>query len=32
VHAHGGVLDMDSEIGKGTEFIIKIPMRQAGGR
>jgi len=32
VHAHGGVLDMDSEIGKGTEFIIKIPMRQASGR
>jgi signal transduction histidine kinase len=32
VHAHGGVLDMDSEIGKGTEFIIKIPMRHADGR
>jgi two-component system sensor histidine kinase AtoS len=32
VHAHGGVLDMDSEVGKGTEFIIKIPMRHAGGR
>jgi signal transduction histidine kinase len=32
VHAHGGVLDMNSEIGKGTEFIIKIPMRHAGGR
>jgi signal transduction histidine kinase len=32
VHAHGGVLDMDSEIGKGTEFIIKIPMRHASGR
>ena len=32
VHAHGGVLDMDSEIGKGTEFIIKIPMRHTGGR
>ena len=32
VHAHGGVLDMDSEVGKGTEFIIKIPMRHSGGR
>jgi signal transduction histidine kinase len=32
VHAHGGVLDMNSEVGKGTEFIIKIPMRQSGGR
>jgi two-component system sensor histidine kinase AtoS len=32
VHAHGGVLDMNSEIGKGTEFIIKIPMRHASGR
>ena len=32
VHAHGGVLDMNSEIGKGTEFIIKIPMRNSGGR
>jgi len=32
VHSHGGVLDMDSEIGKGTEFIIKIPMRHSGGR
>jgi signal transduction histidine kinase len=32
VHAHGGVLDMNSEVGKGTEFIIKIPMRHSGGR
>ena len=32
VHAHGGVLDMDSEVGKGTEFIIKIPMRHRSGR
>ena len=32
VHAHGGVLDMESEVGKGTEFIIKIPMRHAGGQ
>jgi signal transduction histidine kinase len=32
VHAHGGVLDMDSEVGKGTEFIIKIPMRHSSGR
>ena len=32
VHAHGGVLDMNSEVGKGTEFIIKIPMRRDGGR
>ena len=32
VHAHGGILDMDSEVGKGTEFIIKIPMRHSSGR
>jgi signal transduction histidine kinase len=32
VHAHGGVLDMNSEMGKGTEFIIKIPMRRGSGR
>jgi signal transduction histidine kinase len=32
VHAHGGVLDMNSEIGKGTEFIIKIPMGHGSGR
>ena len=32
VHAHGGVLDMDSEVGKGTEFIIKIPVRHGSGR
>ncbi|TFH33584.1 MAG: hypothetical protein E4G97_00050 [Deltaproteobacteria bacterium] len=32
VHAHGGVLDMNSEAGRGTEFIIKIPMRHASGR
>ena len=32
VHAHGGVLDMNSEVGKGTEFIIKIPMRRGSGR
>lgn len=28
VHAHGGVLDLQSEPGKGTDFIIKIPVRQ----
>jgi len=28
VHAHGGVLDLQSETGKGTNFIIKIPVRQ----
>lgn len=32
VHAHGGVLDMNSEPGSGTEFIIKIPVRHGGGR
>ena len=32
VHAHGGVLDMNSEVGKGTEFIIKIPVRHGSGR
>jgi len=28
VHAHGGVMDLTSEPGKGTEFVIKIPVRQ----
>lgn len=28
IHAHGGVLDLQSESGKGTDFIIKIPVRQ----
>ncbi len=32
IHAHGGVLDMNSEAGVGTEFIIKIPMRHPSGR
>jgi signal transduction histidine kinase len=27
VYAHKGVLDILSEPGKGTEFIIKIPLR-----
>jgi signal transduction histidine kinase len=31
IHAHGGVLDLKSEPGKGTDFIIKIPVRQTGG-
>lgn len=31
VHAHGGILDLNSIAGKGTEFIIKIPVRQQGG-
>lgn len=31
VHAHGGVLDLKSEPGKGTDFIIKIPVRQRSG-
>ncbi len=31
IHAHGGVLDMNSTVGKGTEFIIKIPVRQRVG-
>ena len=31
VHAHGGILDVDSVAGKGTEFIIKIPVRQQSG-
>jgi len=31
IHAHGGVLDMNSAVGKGTEFIIKIPVRQRVG-
>ncbi len=31
IHAHGGVLDLKSEPGQGTDFIIKIPMRQTSG-
>lgn len=31
VHAHGGILDLNSAAGKGTEFIIKIPVRQRVG-
>ena len=27
IHAHGCVLDMNSDVGKGTEFIIKIPVK-----
>lgn len=31
VHAHGGILDMRSPPGKGTEFVIRIPVRQKSG-
>jgi len=31
VHAHGGVLDLKNEPGKGTDFIIKIPVRYRSG-
>jgi two-component system nitrogen regulation sensor histidine kinase GlnL len=31
VHAHGGVMDLTSDPGKGTEFVIKIPVRQKSG-
>ena len=31
VYAHKGVLDIVSETGKGTEFIIKLPVKQAHG-
>ncbi len=31
VHSHGGVLDLKSEPGKGTDFIIKVPVRQKSG-
>ena len=31
VHAHGGVLDLNNEPGKGTDFIIKIPVRHRSG-
>ena len=31
VYAHKGVLDILSESGKGTEVVIKIPMRQGHG-
>ena len=28
VEKHGGVLECNSELGKGTEFAIEIPLRQ----
>jgi len=31
IHAHGGVLDLNNEPGKGTDFIIKIPVRHRSG-
>lgn len=31
IHTHGGVLDLKSEPGKGTDFIIKIPVRHKSG-
>ncbi|MBI5575757.1 MAG: hypothetical protein HY896_05280 [Deltaproteobacteria bacterium] len=31
VHVHGGILDLRSIPGKGTEFILKIPARQKSG-
>ncbi len=31
IHAHGGVLDLKNEPGKGTDFIIKIPVRHRSG-
>lgn len=31
IHAHGGILDLTSDVGKGTDFIIKIPVRQKSG-
>lgn len=31
IHAHGGVLDLNNELGKGTDFIIKIPVRHRSG-
>lgn len=31
VHAHGGILDLQSAPGKGTEFIIQVPVRQKSG-
>ena len=31
VYAHRGVLDIVSETGKGTEFIMKLPVKQAHG-
>jgi two-component system nitrogen regulation sensor histidine kinase GlnL len=31
IHAHGGVMDLVSEPGKGTEFVIKIPVRHRSG-
>lgn len=31
IHAHGGILDLTSDPGKGTDFIIKVPVRQKSG-
>lgn len=31
IHAHGGVLDLKTEPGVGTDFIIKIPVKQTSG-
>lgn len=31
IHSHGGVLDLKSEPDRGTDFIIKIPMRHKSG-
>lgn len=31
IHAHGGILDLMSDPGKGADFIVKIPVRQKSG-
>jgi signal transduction histidine kinase len=31
IHAHGGILDLTSDPGKGADFIVKIPVRQKSG-
>jgi signal transduction histidine kinase len=31
VEKHGGTIDVESEVGKGTTFIIRLPIREVNG-
>lgn len=31
VEAHGGVIEVTSELGAGTDFVVRLPMRKEGG-